>query len=142
MAVQRKRRRRGFTLMEVLLVLVILVILGSMVGVFIQGARKRAFEDAARTQMGLLKGALQQYNMDVGTFPTTEQGLMALISPPGDLRNPAKWRGPYLENEIPLDPWGADYMYESSGTQFTIMSGGGNGMLENGGGDDVTVQGQ
>jgi general secretion pathway protein G len=139
---QRKPRRRGFTLMEVLLVLVILVILGSMVGVFIQGARKRALEDAAKTQMGMLKSALQQYNTDIGSFPTSEQGLMALIAAPGDLRNPAKWRGPYLENEIPMDPWDHDYFYESSGTEFMIMSGGSNGVVENGGGDDISMQGR
>lgn len=101
-----------------------------------------AFEDAARTQMGLLKSALQQYNLDVGSYPTRRQGLTALIAPPGDLRNPAKWRGPYLENEIPRDPWGNDFLYEWNGIEFTITSAGANGKFEKEGGDDITLLGQ
>ncbi len=142
MATNRTRRRRGFTLMEVLLVLVILVILGSMVGVFISGAKKKAFEDATKAQISTFKSALQQYSLDVGTFPTSQQGLAALLQAPGDLRNPNKWRGPYLEGQIPQDPWQNDYTYESSGGQFTIISGGANGQTENGAGDDISMTGQ
>ena len=93
-----RRRRVGFTLMEVLLVLAILVILGSMVGVFFIGTQKTAYEKNALIQMGHFKSQLQLYRMDVGSYPTS---LQALRTPPPDLRNPAKWRGPYAEAEIP-----------------------------------------
>lgn len=128
--------------MEVLLVLVILVILASMVGTFLMGARRNAMEDATKAQIGILKNALQQYSLNVGSFPTTQQGLAALVEPPGDLRNPAKWRGPYLDGQVPFDAWDNEFMYESSGGQFTITSAGVNGQLENGGGDDISLTGQ
>ncbi len=138
----RTRRRRGFTLMEILLVLVILVILGSMVGVFIGGARKRAFSDAARSQLNMFKGQLEQYYTDIGAFPTSQQGLGALRVMPADLRNPAKWRGPYAGADIPPDPWGNPYEYVSDGASYQMWSGGPNGISEQGGGDDIMVVGE
>lgn len=137
-----RRPRRGFTLMEILLVLVILVILGSMVGVFISGARKRAFSDASRNQLNLFKSQLEQYYTDIGTFPTTQQGLVALRQPPGDLRNPAKWRGPYAGGDIPADPWGNPYEYNGDGAAYSIWSYGPNGVSEQGGGDDIALYGE
>jgi len=139
--IRSRGRRRGFTLMEVLLVLVILVIMASLVGTSIMSAKRRALEDATKAQMSSLKSALQQYSLDVGTFPTTQQGLAALIEAPGDLRNVSKWRGPYLEGDVPLDAWQNDFSYESSGGQYTIVSGGPNGQIENGG-DDIFFTGQ
>lgn len=119
MARRRNRRARGagFTLMEVLLVLAILVILGSMVGVFIQGAQKRAYEDAARSQIASFETQLKMFRLDVGSFPSTNQGLDALLNRPADLRNPNKWRGPYAEKSIPMDPWGNPYQYELIGPE-------------------------
>lgn len=139
---RRPARRRGFTLMEILLVLVILVILGSMVGVFISGARKRAFTDAARNQLNLFKGQMEQYNLDIGAFPTAQQGLQALRQAPADLRNPAKWRGPYAGGDIPADPWGNPYEYEGDGAAYRIWSAGPNGLSEQGGGDDIMIVGE
>lgn len=138
----RRGRRRGFTLMEILLVLVILVILGSMVGVFIGGARKRAFTDAARSQLNMFKGQMEMYQTDVGSFPTSQQGLVALRQPPADLRNPAKWRGPYAGADIPADPWGNPYEFQGDGVTYQIWSAGPNGISEQGGGDDVMVVGE
>ncbi|MCU0872627.1 MAG: type II secretion system major pseudopilin GspG [Pirellulaceae bacterium] len=116
---QRKRRARraGFTLMEVLLVLAILVILGSMVGIFIQSAQKGAYEDLARTQISSFESQLQMFRLNVGSYPSTNQGLEALRQPPADLKNPAKWRGPYAAKEIPMDPWGNPYQYELVGPE-------------------------
>lgn len=128
--------------MEILLVLVILVILGSMVGVFIGGARKRAFTDAAKSQLNMFKGQLEQYYTDVGSFPSTQQGLVALRQMPGDLRNPNKWRGPYVNADIPLDPWGSAYEYACDGAAYQIWSPGPNMVSEQGGGDDVFVSGE
>ena len=126
---RRARRRSGFTLMEVLLVLAILVILGSMVGIFIGGMQKGAYEDSARTQINMLKSSLNAFRLHVGSYPNTTQGLMALLDPPADLKNPTKWRGPYVEGEIPEDPWGNPYQYELlSADVYRIWSWGADGV--------------
>jgi general secretion pathway protein G len=131
-----RRRRKGFTLMEVLLVLAILVILGSMVGFFIAGMQKGAYEDLARSQIGMFESQLDAYRLHVGSYPNTNQGLQALRTPPSDLNNPAKWRGPYSAKEIPADPWGNPYQYELLGPeQVRIWSCGPDGA--NGTDDDV-----
>ncbi len=124
----RRGRRAGFTLMEVLLVLAILVILGSMVGVFIQGAQNRAYEDAARAQIANFETQVKMFRLDVGSFPSTNQGLESLVSQPADLKNPNKWRGPYAEKSIPMDPWGNPFQYELVGPeQVRIWSWGADG---------------
>jgi general secretion pathway protein G len=133
----RDRRRGGFTLMEVLLVLAILVILGSMVGFFIAGMQKGAYEDLARSQISTFESLLDAYRLHVGSYPTSSQGLQALWQPPADLKNPAKWRGPYATKEIPADPWGNPYQYElMNADQYHIWSWGPDGV--NGSDDDVS----
>jgi general secretion pathway protein G len=134
-----RRPRRGFTLMEVLLVLAILVILGSMVGFFVAGMQKAAYEDAALTQIGMFEPQLDTFRLHVGAYPTTTQGLQALWTQPSDLKNPNKWRGPYSRKDIPLDPWGNPYQYELVGPeQFHIWSWGPDGL--DGTEDDVSNQ--
>jgi general secretion pathway protein G len=109
----RKRRRpSGFTLMEVLLVLAILVILGSLVVFNFARVQQRSYEDSALNQINALKGPLQMYRLDIGEYPTTSQGLQSLNQVPADITNSQKWRGPYLDGEVPLDPWGNPYQYE------------------------------
>lgn len=100
--------------MEVLLVLVILAILGSMSLVYFRGMQQKALQDAARTQIGIFREAIEMYQINVNSYPTTEQGLEALLEAPGDLPNPEKWgNAPYLQSAaIPLDPWGQQYGYE------------------------------
>src|SRR4029450_5334535 len=116
-------RRRGFTLMEVLLVLAILVILGSLVGVGIMKMQKNANINAARAQVGMLESVVKAYAIDVGTCPTTQQGPGARAAAPSDLKNPAKWQGPYLDKQIGTDAWGNEYQYEQTGPdQFRIWS--------------------
>jgi general secretion pathway protein G len=105
----RRARRQGFTLMEVLLVLVILVILGSMAGIFIRGAQKRARADAARAQIGLFEEAVKMYEMHVLQYPSMSEGLEALVQPSGDIPG---WSGPYLDRAVPADPWNNPYQYE------------------------------
>ena len=132
------RRPQGFTLIEVLLVLAILVILASLVTVSYVNIGRNSRRSQARIQLGVFKQALGLYQLDIGTFPATNQGLEALRTAPGDLRNPAKWNGPYLSSEIPLDPWEMPYQYEApSNDSFKIWSFGPNGENENGAGDDV-----
>jgi general secretion pathway protein G len=133
------RRRRGFTLMEVLLVLAILVILGSLVTVSFIRIQQNANTDAARSQIKLLEDIVGHYMLAIGTPPTTEQGLEALRNAPSDLRNPAKWQGPYLNKDLPKDPWGGDYQYElidaKLGT-YRIWSNGPDG--QSGSEDDIS----
>jgi general secretion pathway protein G len=108
------RRRTGFTLMEVLLVLVILVILGSFaVGMF-TNTQNNANIRAAKAQVLLLKTPLDMYHIDMNQYPTTSQGLDALHSMPGDVEDPTKWQGPYGE-VVPADPWGQPYQYQYPG---------------------------
>lgn len=109
----RTRSRSGFTLIEVMLVLVILVVLMSLVGIYARGAQKRAFMDAARAQIGGFKTSLESYQLDCRSYPSTAGGLQALITPPSDLRNPDRWRGPYFDaKQVPLDPWDMAYQYK------------------------------
>jgi general secretion pathway protein G len=111
-----QRRRRGFTLAEVLLVLVILVILVSLAVPTYTGARKKANINSARTQIGLFRTPLEMYSLDMNCFPTTEQGLEALREAPSGLADQSKWGpDPYLEGKIPLDPWGSPYQYQCPG---------------------------
>jgi general secretion pathway protein G len=106
-------RRQGFTLVEVLVVLAILVMLVGMVVPRILGTQKKADVSATKTQIGMLNAALEKYALDVKGFPTTEQGLNALITKPADLDESVKWDGPYLNaQDLPKDPWGRDYHYE------------------------------
>lgn len=132
------RRRRGFTLMEILLVLAILVILGALVGVSYSQIRKNAMIDTAKTQISNLETAVKTYQIEVGTFPSMDAGLDALFNPPADAP-PGKWRGPYLDaTQLPLDPWNNPYNYELfNSEQFEITSNGPDG--QPGTDDDVRI---
>jgi len=112
---RRRRKARGLTLIEVLLVLAILLIMASLVVTAYVPIQRRAYMNAALTQIKAFKGPLQTYHLDINDYPTTAQGLDALRSPPPDLPDPSKWQGPYLDSEVPLDPWGRPYQYEYPG---------------------------
>src|SRR3972149_8538306 len=101
---------RGFTLVEILVVLAILVLLASLVVPRFMGTQKAADLKAAKLQIATFKSVLQRYSIDARTFPTTEQGLEALRERPSDPGDHVTWDGPYLD-EIPKDPWGRDYEY-------------------------------
>ncbi len=128
----RRRNRAGFTLMEVLLVLVILVIIGSFVGVAIGRAQGQANVNAAKAQIQALEQPLEMFRLNINSYPTSSQGLTGLESAPGDLANAAKWQGPYLDKPIPLDPWDNPYQYMSPGSRnpdsFDIWSFGPDGV--------------
>ncbi|RIK79168.1 MAG: type II secretion system protein GspG [Planctomycetota bacterium] len=107
-----RRRTRGFTLMEMLLVLAILVALMALVGPRILGTQKKSDISTAKAQLGLFKAALERYSLDMRKFPTSEEGLASLIEKPAeDEKN--QWDGPYLDTpDLPKDPWNNDYRYE------------------------------
>jgi general secretion pathway protein G len=117
---------RGFTLLELLIVLVVLGLLVSIVGpkYFTQLGKSEA--KAAQAQVASLAKALDIYRVDVGHYPTTEEGLAALIAAP---TNEPKWHGPYLQKAAPPDPWGRAYVYKSPGEHgdFDLLSFGKDG---------------
>jgi general secretion pathway protein G len=109
------RSRRGFTLMEMLVVLGILAILLALAVPRILGTQKKANISATESQLKLLRSCLQRYMLDMKEFPPTEQGLKALVKKPADLSEAKakRWDGPYTEaGELPKDPWGNDFQYE------------------------------
>ena len=108
------RRKRGFTLIEVLLVLVILVVLASLAVVAYGPVQRRYKIDAAKTQIGLFRTALGTYQNLLGSYPSTAAGLQALRTPPADLQE-GKWDGPYIDRDVPLDPWSHPYQYACPG---------------------------
>jgi general secretion pathway protein G len=111
--------RSAFTLLEIMLVVVIIGMLLSVAVVKIQGRAEQARETAARTDIdGSLRTALNLYELDNGTFPTTEQGLGALFQKPSGEPVPHRWRQ-YLEKAPPKDPWGRDYIYRHPGLHNT-----------------------
>ena len=103
---------QGFTLLELLVVMVIIGLLAGYVGPKYFEQIGKSETKTARAQVDSLGKALDQYRIDVGQYPTTEQGLAALNKNPG---NVAKWSGPYLKKAVPSDPWGVLYQYKSPG---------------------------
>ena len=108
-------RRAGFTLIEILVVIVVLGLLAALVGPRILGRVSDAQSASARSQIELLGLALDSYRLDNGSYPTTDQGLAALNDKPASEPRPPNWRGPYLRKDVPLDPWGRPYVYRSPG---------------------------
>src|SRR5437667_2786284 len=106
---------RGFTLIEILVVIIVLGLLAALVGPRILGRVSEAKSATARTQIELLGLALDNYRLDSGAYPTTEQGLDALQTKPTREPIPLSWRGPYLKKAVPLDPWGRPYIYRPPG---------------------------
>ena len=104
--------RSGFTLVELMVVLAILVLLVAMVGPRLLGTQEKATVKAAVGQIDGLETALKLYHIDNKTYPSTEEGLSALLSKPADENRAKNWDGPYLdEDTIPADPWGNAYVY-------------------------------
>jgi general secretion pathway protein G len=105
-------RVSGFTLLELLVVMVIIGLLAGYVGPKYFAQIGKSEIKTAKAQIDALGKALDQYRLDTGRYPSTEQGLAALNVPPG---NEPKWQGPYLQKAVPNDPWGKAYLYKSPG---------------------------
>jgi general secretion pathway protein G len=128
---------RGFTLLELLVVIVIIGLLAGLVAPRYFDQVNKSNSNIARAQIELLEKALDQYRLDVGAFPSTEQGLAALSTRPPEM---GKWVGPYLKKSAPPDPWGRPYIYKSPGDhgEYDLSSLGADGQ-EGGSGDAVDL---
>jgi general secretion pathway protein G len=108
----KERRDEGFTLIELMIVLFIIGLLVALVAPRLISRVGKAKQKAAQAQIHLLATALDLFNLDVGRYPTTEEGLKALRDKPEDMPS---WGGPYLDKGIPKDPWGRPYHYKCPG---------------------------
>lgn len=128
---------RGFTLLEMLVVLVIIGLLAGLVGPQLLNRVDTANVTAADTQIRMLKAAVETMRLDISRFPTAEEGLQMLMTPPQDERIARKWRGPYLAEAVPMDPWGNPYIYRPlTGTTIALYSYGADGQI---GGEDINA---
>ena len=116
-----KSRSRGFTIIELLIVMAILGMLAVMVAPNLFNKADGARRDAALSQISAIGSALATHRLDVGEYPEELEGLMV------NTTGRSTWDGPYLNNDVPKDPWGNDYQYSSDGSEYTLMSFGGDG---------------
>jgi general secretion pathway protein G len=132
---KNKRNDRGFTLIELLIVMIILGLLAALVAPRMFSKIGTSKQGAAKAQISLFETALDTYRLDMGKFPTTEQGLVVLREKPDDGDD---WDGPYLAKEIPVDPWGEPFVYKfpSEHSDYEIISYGAD---KQPGGDDEDV---
>ncbi len=131
------RRRSGFTLIELMVVLLILGLLAALVAPRVLNRLGQSKQKIAKTQIEMLSAALDQFKLDVGRYPTTEEGLKALIENPGV----DGWNGPYLrKKKIPKDPWGRPYIYKCPGEhgEYDLYSLGADGK-EGGTGENADI---
>lgn len=136
-AASPRDRRAGFTLLELLVVIVIIGLLAGYVAPRYFGQIGKSEIAAARAQIDALEKAVDQYRLDTGRFPTPELGLAALVNRP---QSEPRWNGPYLKKEVPLDPWGKPYVYRVPGERgdFDILSYGKDGQ-PGGTGEDADI---
>lgn len=115
------KHHKGFTIIELLIVMAILGMLAVMVAPNLFNQADGARRDAALSQISSLASALDAYRLDVGQYPDSLEGLVRNIS------SRSTWNGPYLRGDVPRDPWGNEYVYSSQGRDFSIMSYGADG---------------
>lgn len=123
----RNRADAGFTLIELLIVVTIIALLAGLVVPQFIRQEEKATAKAARAQIELLGTALDTFRLDVGRYPTSQEGLAALNQKPGAVD---RWDGPYLKKDVPLDPWGKPYIYKSPGDHgpYDLLSYGADGV--------------
>ena len=134
-------RIQGFTLLEMLVVLVIIGLIASLVGPRLFSRVDSSKVQVAETQVRMLRGAVETYRLEVGRLPGAEDGLSVLVKAPSDPRAKARWRGPYLDEDVPVDPWDNPYLYSipgSNGLPFALYSHGADG-ARGGEGNDADI---
>jgi general secretion pathway protein G len=135
--------KRGFTLIEMLVVIVVIAILAGLVGPLVFRNVGDAKVSAAKAQIEIFGLALDQYRLDNDYYPSTAQGLEALREPPSGEPPARNWRGPYLKKAVPLDPWGRSYLYQSpadsNATGYDLVSYGRDGR-PGGTGEDADIR--
>ena len=131
------RHAAGLTLIEILVVLAIITMLAGLVGPTVLNQLGGAKSKTARVQIKDLEQAIEIYKLDVGSYPSSSEGLNALVEKPG---NADGWNGPYLKSGVPLDPWKAEYIYANPGerAEIDIYSLGQDGS-EGGDGEDADI---
>lgn len=139
---QEMKCRPGFTLLELVVVIIVLGLLVGLVGPQIFGRVGEARSTTAQTQIELIGVSLDNYRLDNGFYPTTEQGLAALRDKPTHGPSAANWRGPYLRKSVPLDPWKRPYLFRSPGQKdpsgYDLLSYGRDGK-PGGDGEDADI---
>lgn len=128
--VRRFRHQQGFTLLEMLVVLVIIGLIASLVGPRLFSRVDTSKVQVAETQARLLRGAIETFRLEVGRLPTVQEGLAVLYTAPTDDQAKSRWHGPYLDEQVPLDPWGHPYQYAipgRDGMPFAVYSLGADG---------------
>lgn len=123
-------RQTGFTLLEMLVVLVIIGLLAGLVGPKLFSRLDASKVQTAEAQIKMLRGAIEMVRLDMGRLPQTKEGLTLLETAPANAREAARWRGPYLDDAIPSDPWGNAYQYAvpgADGKDFALYSLGADG---------------
>jgi general secretion pathway protein G len=135
------RRTQGFTLLELLVVIVIIGLLAAYVGPKYFSQLGKSEVTVAKAQIEAFEKSLDTYRLDVGRYPSAEEGLNALLTAP--VSAGAKWNGPYLKKSIPPDPWGRPYLYRVPGAkaEYEIVSLGKDGQV-NGEGDNADIRSQ
>lgn len=137
----RPRNREGFSLVELMVVIVIIGLLATVVVINVMPSRDRAMVEKARADIAVLETALETYRLDNLTYPTGGQGLQALIAVPADLNRPERYRQGGYVRRLPDDPWGNPYQYRRPGREgraFDLYSFGADGR-EGGDGDDADL---
>ena len=136
-----RRRNAGFTLLELLVVIVIIGLLAAYVGPRMFAQLGKSEVTVAKAQVESFKKSLDNYRLDVGRYPSTEEGLGALLAAPPTAG--AKWNGPYLDKAVPQDPWGHPYVYRAPGSkgEFEVISLGKDGQ-PGGSGQDADISSQ
>lgn len=131
-AVKQIRKARGFTIIELLIVMAILGMLAVMVAPNLFNQADSARRDAVLSQISSLGSALDAHRLAIGQYPDSLDGLVRNTS------GRSTWNGPYIRGDIPVDPWGNDYVYSSTGRDYTLMSYGADGR-QGGEGNDADI---